>query len=141
MAGDEVPTCRACPKCGTTAAKKIGSQKLVSASGDRLCLKCGTRYTPPTPTWIKLSLLLMGLVFAGPTVPMTIAIIARKLSGGVEVVEHGDAWIQTPSSWTVLICAAITAVFGLLCLWQGVRMWMEKPVEPPKPTARSSGSV
>ena len=136
-----VPICRACPGCGTTAAKKIGSSKLLSASGDRLCLKCGTRYTPPTPRWISWTFLVSGLGLAGPTIPVVVVLVMGKLDGGVELVSHGESWVDTPSSWAVLSCAVVSAGCGLFCLVQGWRMLREKPVEPPKPTARSAGSI
>lgn len=87
-----------------------------------------------------MTFLAAGLLLAGTTIPAVVVLVMGKLGGGVELVEHGDKWVDTPSSWAVLACAVVSAGCGLFCLWQGWRMLREKPVEPPKPTARSAAS-
>ncbi|MEM1354664.1 MAG: hypothetical protein AAGC44_06910 [Planctomycetota bacterium] len=141
MAKLDVPVCRACPTCGSPVAKKIGSRRLLSASGDRQCSSCGTRYTPPTSRWVSIGFIAFGLLLAGPTVPATVGLVMQKFGGGVEVVQEQDAWINTPSAWAVLACSAVTALIGLLSLLQGWQMLREKVIEPPKPTKRSSGQI
>jgi hypothetical protein len=35
---------------------------------DRVCNRCGTRYTPPTPAWAALVFILLGIFFLGGSI-------------------------------------------------------------------------
>jgi hypothetical protein len=54
------PISETCPECGQTTFKPVKPETFVAFTDDRLCLGCGTRYTPPTPTWAAIVFLIVG---------------------------------------------------------------------------------
>jgi len=51
-----------CPKCGDETFQSVRPNSVVAYSEDRICKACGTRYTPPTPSWAAGAFLVIGLV-------------------------------------------------------------------------------
>jgi hypothetical protein len=54
-----------CPRCGSVEHKKVKPATMVAFAQDRICLACGSRYTPPTPTWARGAFALIGIGFLG----------------------------------------------------------------------------
>lgn len=122
MEHDRQPTCRACPKCGNTAAKTVRSSRLFTFSGDRRCTRCATHYTPPTPRWVAyLFLLIGGLLIVKPGIGVIAMVVAERNP-------DGDPQGMSVGGW---VCLGLVAVTGLFSIWQGVRVWREVQVEPP----------
>jgi hypothetical protein len=57
------PINETCPKCGQTTFKGVRPETFVAFANDRICLGCGTRYTPPTPPWAAIVFLIVGTGF------------------------------------------------------------------------------
>jgi hypothetical protein len=57
----EYPINATCPQCGGTEYTRRKPNRLVAFVSDRVCRACNTRYTPPTPVWAGILLLLAGL--------------------------------------------------------------------------------
>lgn len=55
------PVSADCPQCESTEFKKVRATSQTAIQCDRVCKKCGTRYTPPTPEWAKPVLGFIGL--------------------------------------------------------------------------------
>jgi hypothetical protein len=54
-----------CPCCGSVEHKKVKPAAMVAFAQDRICLACGSRYTPPTPAWARGVFALIGIGFLG----------------------------------------------------------------------------
>ena len=59
------PVSRTCPKCGSKKYTKRAAEAFVSFAPDRICTKCGYRYTPPTPKWAGVVFIICGLALMG----------------------------------------------------------------------------
>ena len=46
------PVSQVCPKCGSTAHKKVDPNWQPAIVNDRICDECGTRYSPPPPAYL-----------------------------------------------------------------------------------------
>lgn len=130
MADHRPPICKACPKCGNSAAKTERSDRLFTFSGDRRCTRCRTIYTPPTPRWVAYLFLLIGGLLMVKTGFGVMAVIAPLRNPG------GEQHALTAGGW---VCLGLVTVTGVLSLWQGLRVWREKPVEPPTYTPGKQG--
>jgi hypothetical protein len=51
-----------CPRGCGTEYEKCGSEEWVAFVSDRICKRCGTRYTPPTPVWAAVVFIVVGLI-------------------------------------------------------------------------------
>ena len=49
-----------CPACGSVEYRPIRPDGWVTYAPDRICTGCGMRYTPPTPRWAAVTLVLVG---------------------------------------------------------------------------------
>jgi len=58
------PVAKVCPSCRGTSWKRARAKTGVAFASDRICRACGTRYTPPTPSWARLVFALAGLLLA-----------------------------------------------------------------------------
>lgn len=122
MMDDKLPICRACPKCGNSAAKKVRSDRLFTFSGDRRCTRCTTLYTPPTPRWVAYLFLAVGGLLMIKTGFGVAAMFAPPVPPATEPNE------MTLGGW---VCLGLVTLFGLISLWQGLRVLREKQIEPP----------
>lgn len=100
--GGVVPVGSVCLACGHAAFKGAASQKWVAYVHDRVCLACGTRYTPPTPAWARVAMTMVGL-----------ALLAVALVGGYFSAAAGDV--------IALGLEGFFGVLGALALRHGVR--------------------
>jgi hypothetical protein len=57
------PISRVCPQCGGKEYTLRKPKQLVAFTADRVCKSCLTRYSPPTPVWGAVMLLLSTLIF------------------------------------------------------------------------------
>jgi hypothetical protein len=55
------PVSKVCPECGHDEYEKRRPKGWVAFVDDRICKKCRTRYTPPTPLWAALVFIVGGL--------------------------------------------------------------------------------
>ncbi|XAL98633.1 hypothetical protein OT109_13720 [Phycisphaeraceae bacterium D3-23] len=116
------PVCRACPSCGSSVGKKVRSDRLFTFSGDRRCTRCASFYTPPTPKWVAWLFLAIGALLMVKTVFGVVAV----LTSAPEVASDADE--MGAGMW---VCLGLVTLTGLFSLWQGVRFFREKQVEPP----------
>jgi hypothetical protein len=58
------PVCRVCPQCGRDEYRRVKADTRIAFTDDRICRACGCRYTPPTPVWASLVLLILGMVLS-----------------------------------------------------------------------------
>ena len=56
-------TGRACPFCGSGEVVSVPPLGMISFSKDRFCNRCRTQYTPPTPVWGSLIMIVIGGIF------------------------------------------------------------------------------
>lgn len=128
------PLCHACPRCGAKVAKKTRSNRLVSFSGDRRCLRCGKTYTPPTPKWVAWVFGVIGLLILAKTLPALFFSVSALVAPG----EGEEATV----GWSGVVGIVLVALLGAWCLLQGIRFFREKPLVPPSPgsVAENSGS-
>jgi len=55
----------ACPKCRCRDYTKATPDATIAFKMDRVCKRCGTRYTPPTPRWAGGLFMLCGFLILG----------------------------------------------------------------------------
>ena len=99
------PVSKVCPQCGHTEFKTRRPKKAMTFLYDRVCLSCGTRYSPPTPTWAAFVFIIAGLILCGISL---LGLVGSMLS---------------PNAGAVLglVCYGLLGVFGALGLAQGIR--------------------
>jgi hypothetical protein len=82
---------------------------------DRLCTRCPTYYSPPTPVWAALLFFLLGNGLAGLAIPL----VLHQLRRGPDAC--GLFW--------TLLCSVI----GVMCMVQGAKyLFVQKRVKPPQ---------
>jgi hypothetical protein len=59
------PISKVCPKCGSNNFTRVPPKSMVAFTKDRVCNRCHTRYTPPTPLWAAFVFILLGILFLG----------------------------------------------------------------------------
>ncbi len=102
----QYPISKVCPKCGNGEFRRRKSEEIVAFTSDRLCMKCETRYTPPTPAWAGLLFIVIGLLMA----PFFgFFLFGHLINFNV---------IAFPSTMLV----AIGFIVGLFALWHGIRV-------------------
>ncbi len=100
------PVSAVCPQCGNKEYRRQRPQGWVAFAWDRVCIECGTIYSPPTPLWAAIVFLLAGVLLTG--------------FGGLGVLFA--ILSQNPvASLPGLICQGIFAVVGILALVHGIR--------------------
>jgi hypothetical protein len=98
------PVSRVCPECGETGYKGVRPERLVAFTWDHVCKSCGTRYTPPTPTWASVVFILAGL-FLGAF-------------GGRAILQlAGGNLLAIPE----VACEGFLGLLGVLAIIQGIR--------------------
>ncbi|MFT3882663.1 MAG: hypothetical protein QM703_23800 [Gemmatales bacterium] len=60
----QYPISKVCPQCGWKQFRRKKPEEIIAFTSDRLCSKCETRYTPPTPRWAGLVFVVSGLLLA-----------------------------------------------------------------------------
>jgi hypothetical protein len=101
-AGERYPVSRVCPKCGGTTFRRVRPASMVAFALDRVCEACGTRYTPTTPLWAAIAMILTGLV-----------LMLMGFGGGFFSMAAADI--------CALLCEGSLAVLGVLAIVQGAR--------------------
>jgi hypothetical protein len=59
---ESIPVSKICPSCGSDQFRKVRSKRRISFSDDRICLKCKTRFAPPTPRWAGILFVVFGAI-------------------------------------------------------------------------------
>lgn len=98
-----------CPRCGGTEFIRCKPKTMVAFASDRKCRACGTRYSPPTPTWAALVFVVAGL---------------GLLIGGIAVV--GIIVSAAPPNPCGMAFFACIATVGAVALWHGARSLMKR---------------
>jgi hypothetical protein len=108
-----LPACTACPRCGNAEHHKVKPRSFVYFKVDRLCTKCPTYYSPPTPIWASVLFIVLG--------------------GGMAVIGLPLLFLglQKASSFAVLFYGGVLSAIGLLCAVQGIRYLLQKRLQPP----------
>jgi hypothetical protein len=101
------PISETCPECGQTTFKGVKPETFVAFTEDRICLGCGTRYTPSTPTWAAIVFLIVG----------TGIVLVALLGIGLELLRPAGG---CSGQMTYFICFPILAV-GIACVIYGIR--------------------
>jgi hypothetical protein len=74
---ERVAISKVCPSCGAGEYRKLRSRRWIAFSDDRVCLSCGTRYSPPTTVWAAFVLALGGaIVFVTGVVFLVVDLVA-----------------------------------------------------------------
>jgi hypothetical protein len=97
------PISRVCPQCGGKEYTSRKPEAFVAFASDRVCKVCRTRYSPPTPVWGGILILLLGL--------------ALPILGFVLV-----ALLFHPFSILGLACEGTFCVFALVVFIGGIRL-------------------
>src|SRR5436305_3111432 len=105
--------CRACPRCGNREFHLVKPNTFVYFRKDRLCTRCPTYYSPPTPAWASLLFIILGALLALPAGAAFVAVVSA---------EHRDA--------CGTVVAAILCTLGVLSFVQGMRYLFQKVVNP-----------
>jgi hypothetical protein len=83
----------------------VRPDRWIAFTWDRACKSCGTRYTPPTPTWAAVVFLVIGFLLAGLGF---LSLVIRFLSGNVLAIP-------------AMACEGFLAFLGILATVQGLR--------------------
>ena len=100
--GGGTPVGTVCPACGHALFERVVPQKWIAYAFDRVCLACGTHYTPPTPVWAAGIMSLAGMV-----------LVVVALVGGYFSLLAVDI--------VALLLEGLLGVLGALALSHGVR--------------------
>lgn len=87
-------------------------ENYVAFASDRICKKCGTRYTPPTPRWAGVLFLICGLFL--------IAVAGYFVIDFVNIAKEHDKLTRRRLFAPVLYCG----IPGIAALWYGVKKVM-----------------
>jgi len=79
------PISKVCPGCGHDTYEKRRSKAWVAFTDDRICKKCGTRYTPPTPLWAALVFIIGGFLVAVAGLGMLVLQLRSLNFGPIEL--------------------------------------------------------
>ena len=101
----DYPVSRVCPECGHAEYTQRRPERWVAFTKDRICKACGTRYTPPTPTWAAVVLILAGLPLTGFG---ALSIFLWSLRGD-------------PIGLPAVACEGFLGLLGILAIVQGIR--------------------
>jgi hypothetical protein len=124
--GTPYPICTVCPGCGCPQHRKVRPDRFVAFGNDRVCLACRTRYTPPTPVWGGIALIVVGSLI---TVPCLLSIMFGLAQGNPAPIP----------------CNGLFAALGILAIIQGFRSFAQNVVPAPvwnqESGVRSQGSA
>jgi hypothetical protein len=101
MRSGRYPVGKVCPACGHARFERVDPQRWITFALDRICLACGTRYTPPTPAWAAGVMILAGLV-----------LVAGALVGAYFGLRAVDP--------VALVLVGLLGVLGALALRHGI---------------------
>jgi uncharacterized protein (DUF983 family) len=104
------PISNVCPSCGHTRFQRTYPDTIIAFKSDRICLECGTRYTPATPRWAAVVFILLGFFFAWVLVSLILAItFDRFLAVGDRGVSRSLV-VGIASAFVVVAAAVIYGV-------------------------------
>lgn len=124
-------TSDACPSCHHTDHTKVTPNRFLAFTQDRLCLKCGTCYTPPTPWWAGPVSVVCGLGGAAFTAwyvryEMSQSSFSRLPPGGI--------WIG--------ICSLLAIAMGFKLIWESRHLRkLDKPQDVTIDDARTKSAT
>jgi predicted RNA-binding Zn-ribbon protein involved in translation (DUF1610 family) len=75
---DHYPVVRSCPSCGSASFTRVKVERAIAFTDDRQCNQCGTRYTPPTPTWAAVVFIVVGFLLSGSGLFAVIKLMTLK---------------------------------------------------------------
>ncbi len=98
------------PRCGHPRFQRTYPDTIVAFKSDRICLECGTRYTPPTPRWAGVVFILLGLFFAWVLVSLILAMTFDRFLG---VGDRGVSRGLVVGIVSGCVLAAAAVVYGV----------------------------
>lgn len=101
------PVASVCPQCGHSGFIRHWPERWIAFAADRECKQCNTRYIPPTPTWIAIVILLVGVYFIGCTILSKFLRFASRNRDGLQ-----DMAVDA----TFLLIGIPLIVYGYRCL-------------------------
>jgi hypothetical protein len=75
----QYPIASHCPQCGSASFTRVRVKQGLAFTDDRKCKDCGTRYTPPTPTWAAVVFIVLGCVLMGGSAVLTVVSVRLEL--------------------------------------------------------------
>lgn len=75
------PKSKVCPNCGCSDYATIRTSQGVAFTDDRICAKCSTRYTPPTPIWAAILFVIIGSAFLVASMLDVLSVCAELADG------------------------------------------------------------
>lgn len=112
-----------CPRCGGLEYRGVKSQRYIAFSSDRICLACGTRYSPPTPRWAGVVFMIGGFAIALVCGFFAISVVAEFLHMTWATDPAGRALQRKEIGQAIVMgsISAVTAGAGVLALIHGFR--------------------
>jgi hypothetical protein len=118
------PIAKRCPSCGSSSFKRVrAEQGRITFNGDRKCQECGTRYTPPVPTWAAILTIIAGCSFVAFILSIIVVARLTAASRGPITAE------QVRSGWLLLLLT----LPGITVAAVGVRLLLKRPPETKSP--------
>jgi len=125
----EYPIASHCPQCGSASYTRVRVKQGLAFTDDRKCKDCGTRYTPPTPTWAAVIFIVLGCFLMGGSVVGTVAMVRAELRvPGLFSYVHG-------------IPPAVALMTGLACFIYGIRSLKKREEKCVGAMLKQSGKV
>ena len=105
---------------GAASPRRAGGPptSTVAFAKDRVCKDCGTRYSPPTPLWASLVLVVLGGA-------MTVFFGIVCVPVGIALFQSHDR-TRPEMSPMALVCPGTLFLFGVISLVHGIRTLVAK---------------
>jgi hypothetical protein len=106
----------------------VKPDRLVAFADDRVCKSCGTRYTPPTPKWAGVLLIVIGAFFASPALLPVVALVVAV----TRTVGEGGGRAPNPFNIFTIVMLGFSVAIGVSAITAGIRAFRQKIAKPPE---------
>jgi hypothetical protein len=107
-----------CPNCDGIEYTRVTPDGGSAITYDRVCRGCGTRYTPPTPLWVAVLVIVSGILLVLPGIVAIGAVITMAITNA-----QGTLGSLLASS-----CLVPPSILGVTCIVHGWRSIGRGPV-------------